>query len=288
MSIAQRRTALRQNLIMIIIICNNAAEDQESSMPSVPITLVAGPSGSGKTTWIHERLSSQEAAAYWSLGSADLVDNRYLSVEFPGLQVLHESPEQLLSRAVFECVSAGLNIYIEIGFHVDLCGLVLPCEADLCQRVVLLPAGVQEPELEQWADVRVPSSESYGVVNATQLWRSPLTGQILDPTSLDTFWYELTQGAYGAVQRAKGIFDLVDGRAFYFNYVKGFPNTQYVELKVPRWFEGRPQRFSGIEVVGEQFDQKGVASTLGDCGLEDAAIPYYQAQIKASLGEPTV
>jgi hypothetical protein len=66
--------------------------------------------------------------------------------------------------------------------------------------------------------------------------------------------------------------------------VVGLPNTQYVELNVPRWVEGRPERLSGIEITGNNFDQKGIASTLSDCALEDAAIAYYQAQIKASLG----
>lgn len=254
-------------------------------MSSVPITLVAGPSGSGKTTWIHQRLAVQESAVYLALGSEASIDGSYLSVEYPGLQVLHESPELPVARTVLEQVSAGLNVYIEIGFHVDLDLLHLPFKADLCQRVAIVPSGIQEPDLENWADEVVPGAASYGVTDATQLWRSPLTGQILDPASLDTFWYELTQGAYGSVHRAKGIFDLVDGRAFYFNYVKGFPKTQYVELKVPRWAEGRPTRFSGVEVVGSGFDPKGIAATLTDCGLEDAAIAYYQAQIKESLGE---
>ncbi len=37
---------------------------------------------------------------------------------------------------------------------------------------------------------------------------------MLDPASLDVLWYELTHGAYGMVQRAKGIFDLADGGLF--------------------------------------------------------------------------
>lgn len=254
-------------------------------MQSESITLVAGPSGSGKTTWIHQRLSEQDSAVYVALGSGIPIDERYLSVEFSQLQAMDESLVESMAARVLACVKAGLKVYVELGFHIDLDELHLPFETDLCQRVAVMPSTVQDVDLKNWADEIVPGVEPYVPFTATQVWRSPLTGQILDPASLDTFWYELTQGAYGAVHRAKGIFDLVDGRAFYFNYVTGLPNTQYVELKVPRWFEGRPERFSGIEVVGEDFDQKGIASTLGDCGLEDAAIAYYQAQTKESLGE---
>jgi hypothetical protein len=254
-------------------------------MQSAPITLVAGPSGSGKTTWIHKRLSEQDSAVYFALGSGIPIDERYLSVEFPQLQGIDESPTNSVGARILECVSVGLKVYVEIGFHIDLDELELPFEASLCQRVMVLPSTVQDMDLKRWADEVVLGAERYASFAATQVWRSPLTGQILDPASLDTFWYELIQGAYGAVHRAKGIFDLVDGRAFYFNSVAGLPKTQYVELKVPRCFEGRPERFSGIEVVGVDFDPKSIASTLIDCGLEDTAIAYYQAQIKESLGE---
>ncbi len=251
-------------------------------MSSAPVTLVAGLSGSGKTTWIYEQLSESASAVYVGLGSELLIDERYLSVSFPGLRII---PEPLFEEAILhEQIAKGLKIYIEIGFHIDLDGLRLPFNADLCHRVAMIPPGNET--IASWTDEVVVGAPIDTGLEVTQIWRSPLTGQILDPASLETFWYELTQGAYGAVHRAKGIFDVVDGRAFYFSFVRGLPKTQYVELKVPRWFEGRPERFSGIEIVGEDFDQTSIASTLGDCGLEDAAIAYYQAQIKQSLGEP--
>jgi hypothetical protein len=251
-------------------------------MLSAPVILVAGPSGSGKTTWIHEQLSEVDSAIYIGLGSELLIDERYLSISFPSLRVM---PEPLLESSILhEQIAKGLRIYVEVGFYIDLERLNLPFDEDLCHRVTIIPLG-SETESTAWADEVVVGAPMDTSLEVTQVWRSPLTGQILDPSSLDTFWYELTHGAYGAVHRAKGIFDLVDGRAFYFNYVAGLPNTQYVELNVPRWVEGRPERLSGIEITGNNFDQKGIATTLSDCGLEDAAIAYYQAQIKESLGE---
>lgn len=45
---------------------------------------------------------------------------------------------------------------------------------------------------------------------------------------------ELAQGAYGRVQRAKGIFELADGQAFHFDFVSSLPGTAYTELPLPR------------------------------------------------------
>ncbi|MBD2327076.1 hypothetical protein [Alkalinema sp. FACHB-956] len=115
-----------------------------------------------------------------------------------------------------------------------------------------------------------------------QIRRSYLRGKILDGNSLETFWDELTHGAYGHLQRAKGIFELVDGRALLLNYRAGHAAVEPLELSLPRWLEGPPDRFSGLEVVGTQLDQPSIVQTLTDCCLEDAAIAYYQAQIRAS------
>lgn len=106
---------------------------------------------------------------------------------------------------------------------------------------------------------------------------------MLDPASLNTFWYELTHGAYGTVQRAKGIFDVADGRSLYFDFVAGLAETTYLELNLPLWCNGRPDRFSGIEVVGEVLDQEAITETIKACCLEDHVIAYYQQRIKDSL-----
>jgi hypothetical protein len=251
-------------------------------MESASIILVAGPSGCGKTAWIHEQLSKSASAVYVGVGSELLMDERYLSISFPHLRVM---PEPLVESSILhEQIAKGLKIYVEVGFYIDLERLNLPVDEDLCHRVAIISPG-SDVEIAAWADEVVVGAPIDTSLEVTQVWRSPLTGQVLDPSSLETFWYELTHGAYGAVHRAKGIFDVVDGRAFYFSFVRGLPKTQYVELDVPRWVEGRPERLSGIEVVGNNFDQKGIATTLKDCGLEDDAIAYYQAQIKESLGE---
>ncbi len=118
---------------------------------------------------------------------------------------------------------------------------------------------------------------------APQMWRSRLTGQVIDTDSLEVFWYELTQGAYGAV-KTKGIFDVADGRLLYADFVDGLVKSDFQQLNLSRHLEGQPQR-SGIEVVGENLDESAIAQTLKDCCLSEAAIRHYQQQIKQELEE---
>ncbi|NJR62287.1 MAG: hypothetical protein HC769_27775 [Cyanobacteria bacterium CRU_2_1] len=92
-----------------------------------------------------------------------------------------------------------------MGFHIDLTSLILPDQMADCRRVAVLPPGTRHTEWHGWADVVVTGVEPGVALSQPHLWRSVLSGQVLDPASLNTFWYELTHGAYGTVQRAKGI-----------------------------------------------------------------------------------
>ena len=82
--------------------------------------------------------------------------------------------------------------------------------------------------------------------------------------------------------RAKGIFDLFDGRAFHLDFVTGMEDSLYLPLDVPLWLDGRPERFSGIEVVGRNLDGKAIAQCIIDCCLSEEIMLHYQNQIKQS------
>lgn len=133
------------------------------------------------------------------------------------------------------------------------------------------------------------------VTDQPQNIRSILTGQVIDSASLETFWYELTHGAYGQVQKAKGIFTLVDGRVLQLDFVAGLPKdapeiipeiipeTITTELSLPPCTKGRPDQFSGVEIIGFNLDRAGINQTLEDSCLDDQAIAHYQAQIQEQL-----
>lgn len=256
-------------------------------MQSPNIILVAGFPGVGKTAWIQQQLNHTQSATYLNLGAGTVpIDATVLAAEVPGLVAISE--EQL---SEFLQLNANHSpIYIELGFQIDLASLILPVDSAHCQRVVVVPPDANQSEWAEWAEVFVVGADPSWQCDQPQIWRSLLTGQVLDPASLNTFWYELTHAAYGKLHRAKGIFDLADGRAMHFDFVAGLPNpdrpeTDRTELDLPLWITGRPDRFSGIEVIGEALDQRAIAQTLTDCCLDDAVIAYYQAQIREALGE---
>ncbi len=250
-------------------------------MQSFNITLVSGPPGVGKTTWIRQQVNSAaETVVYLNLGSGNTpIDSTYLATEVAGLTVLpvEQLPDSLAQPLV------GSAVYVELGFQIDPTSLILPDQMADCQRVAVLPPGTRHTEWHDWADLVVTGVEPGVALSQPHLWRSVLSGQVLDPASLNTFWYELTNGAYGTVQRAKGIFDVADGRSLYFDFVAGLAETTDLELNLPLWCNGRPDRFSGIEVVGEALNQEAIAETIKACCLNNQAIAYYQQQIKDSL-----
>ncbi|MFM7423636.1 MAG: GTP-binding protein [Elainella sp.] len=250
-----------------------------SRMQDSNITLVSGPCGAGKTSWIQQQIGAA-SAVYLNLGTGEMaVDAVYLAAELPNLTVLPASRlGELLEHPPAE------PIYVELGFQLDLNSLMLPDQMTACRRVAILPPGLRQTPWHDWADLVVTGAAT-DRPSSLQLWNMVLTGQVFDLPSLSTLWYELIQGAYGAVQRAKGIFDVADGRALYWTFGAGQPQTDYLELNLPRWLQGRPERFSGLEIVGEALDQAAIIQTIQDCCLSEQAILYYQQQIKDLLAQ---
>ncbi len=253
-------------------------------MDAITLIAVAGPSGSGKTTWMSQFLKDQSRPLFYfcpGLGRYS-VDLARISYRFPWVYLVPERNAQ----QVFASLPDRALVYLELGFHLDLAS---PSLASLpCHRVAVLPPGLKESDWHDWADEVIPGND-IAVPDQNklpELWRSPLTGQVFDPPSLDEILIELTGGAYGAVQRVKGIFELPDGRAFHIDFVEGLSGIEYTELNIPRWLKGRPDRFSGIEVVGWNLEQDTIAQTLLEGCLSDEAIAYYQEQYNAlSLSE---
>ncbi|MCC3404316.1 MAG: GTP-binding protein [Microcoleus sp. PH2017_10_PVI_O_A] len=257
-------------------------------MSQPTITAVAGPPGSGKTTWIRQQLAAETAPVlYFSPGSGNVpIDQTCIAAGFPQIKTLTDGEESLLAKHL----ANGVSAYIELGFHLQLTTLENLLQSFPSRRIGVVPPEIKDTEWHKWADVIVEGIAVSGEADKLSIWRSPTKGQVLDPASLDMFWYqEMTQGAYGKVHRAKGIFDIADGRSFYFDFAAAFQETAHEELPLPRWLEGRPQRFSGIEIVGENLDETALGQTLEDCCLSETIMLNYQQQVKQSLslGEET-
>ena len=263
------------------------------------MTVVAGPCGAGKTHWIAQELAQvSTAAAYVFLGAGTLpIDATRIGLQYPQVEVIEQPSE----AGLLERLEAGVELYVEVGFQLEPNLPFLQACLHRCVGVVADDQGADwRSWADEWADEVVPGNASTLDLRSAQLWRAPLSGQVFDPPSIDMFWQELVRGAYGDVHRVKGIFEMADGRAFHMDFVKGLPNqelpnqespnqdlpkTVYTELKVPRWLEGRPQRFSGMEVVGQGLDQGAIATTLEACCLSDALLLSHQAALQNSYSQ---
>lgn len=198
-------------------------------MSKQSIIAVAGLAGVGKSIWIKQQLSQVSDFCYCCPKTDPTpIDSTLLTTSFPHLQILAD--EQLEQ---FQYPNA--EVYIELGFHLSLDTAKQLLSGLNVQKVAIVTPETAhlDTEWHEWAD-RVEVGQTVSAVEPKDLWRSPLTSQVIDPASLDLFWDELTKGAYGLVQRAKGIFDVADGRSFYFDFVEGHQNY-YQELALPAW-----------------------------------------------------
>lgn len=256
---------------------------------SVPIiTVVAGPAGCGKTTWICQQMSntaSSENVIYFSLGTGNIpIDQTRVAAEFPELKVFGNGQEvEFLNQLV-----AAEIVYIELGFYLELGAIEQILDNLSYKAIAILPSHLKDSEYHTWAEKIITGADVDSSIAQTQLWRAPTSSQVIDEDSLNEFWYEITHGAYGQVSRAKGIFDVADGRSLYADFVAGIPATDFLELDLPRHLEGRPQRFSGMEVLGPSLDKSAIRQTLQDCYLSETAIAQYQEQVRQILIEESI
>ncbi len=254
------------------------------------IIAVTSPPGAGKTHWIHQQIAQvNKPVGYFSPQTDSVpIDAIYLQSEYPQLKLYQREEAELNNTTT----------YLEIPWYLDLAGIELLLQTFNSHRVAIIPEDTDSRELETWADEIVPgdcalkdtashkASRRHRITKPTtvlQIHRGVLTGEILDFDSLATFWLELTQGAYGKVVRAKGIFDLVDGQIYYGDFRFGKSELEFKPLNLPRWLNGKPDRKSGFEIVGSNLDKAAIAQTVGDCCVPESAINYYQQQVKESL-----
>lgn len=240
------------------------------------IIAVASPPGAGKTQWIHQKIAqTNKPVGYFSPETDSIpIDAIYLQSEYAQLKLYQTGEEAVLSDTI---------TYVEIPWYLDLAGIESLLQTVNSHRVAIIADDTDSTELKSWADEMIPGTNITNPTTDLQIHRGVLTGEILDFDSLATFWLELIQGAYGEVVRVKGIFDLADGQIYYGDFISGKSELEFKPLDLPRWLDGRPDRFSGFEIVGSNLDKAEIVQTVRDCCVPESAINYYQQQVKEAL-----
>ncbi|MTJ08625.1 MULTISPECIES: GTP-binding protein [unclassified Anabaena] len=248
------------------------------------IKVIAGLSGAGKTTWICQQIRdivSAEKVIYFCPGTGNVpIDQTRIATEFPELNIFGDGQEiEFLHH-----IPTANSVYVELGSYLELKTISKILDHLTYRAIAIIPPDLQNSEYDSWAN-EIIHGAPVPTITVENLWRVETTGQVIDENSLDEFWYEITHNAYGTVTRAKAIFDVNDGRSLYCDFVAGVPKIDFLELNLPRYLEGRPQRFSGIEIVGKNLDETTLKATLSDCCLSESLISQYQQQVQQILLE---
>ncbi len=250
------------------------------------VTVVSGPAGVGKTQWIRQQIrqhrESGMALFYGAPGEGQLpLDRTLLKLEFPELtSFAPDGMAELLDWVA--ALGRPFRGWIELGMHMDLHSGSALLKAlrhyVACPQVALLPESLSDETTpwHQWADAFVWLPTVVTQWQGVQIWRSPLSGQVFDPRSLETLWQELSLGAYGSLARCKGIFELPDGRSFYLDFRSGMPESLFLPVPRELWQHGRPWRFSGIELVGSDLQRQELIQAITDCCLTDEQVAHHQ------------
>ena len=251
-----------------------------------PTLLISGPPGCGKTSWILNRIRNHRGpCAFLRLvGYPDErllqardggIDLAWLQDQYPGLLDLADPDQALAPRP------ANLLALIELPQFQP------PADSGLAgvdRRVIpQLEAMHLSPDehLHFGRDDLLPRQDTLDF-NSLQALERNLAGSVWDPPSLNSFWFELVNGAYGEVYRAKALMNLPDGRSFFFNWIVSQEGTQFQPLERVAPPEGRPQRLSRLVVQGKHLDAAGIEATIADCLLSDAVLELQQAPQRPS------
>lgn len=233
------------------------------------LILVSGPPGCGKTSWILSRLLEHRGPrAYRRLEGVD-PEGRPLALD-GGLDraFLHDQIPDLREPAGGPPDPAA-----------DGEGLLALIELPLFQPEIpqtLAPGLRPDRHLHFGRDSELPRQDTLEF-GALASWSLDLAQTVWDPASLNSFWFELVNGAYGDVYRAKALVNLPDGRGFLFNWMVSCSGTQFLPLQSVAPPHGRPGRLSRLVVQGKDLDTAGLEATIADCLLSDAVLELQQA-----------
>ena len=247
------------------------------------VWLISGPPGCGKTNWIlseikklggscgYIRLSGFSDKSLEQANSSE-IDFAYLTDQIPQLIDLSKSSDHLFSDQDNSLIFIELSQFY-LPNQSGLAGID-PRIISQLESLKLLP----DKYLHFGRDTELPINDTLDFTKIESLSLN-LLESVWDPPSLNTFWFELVNGAYGDVYRAKALLNIPDGRSMYFNWIVSQPGSQFLQLNDIAPPKGRPQRISQLVIQGRNLEFMRIKSTINLCLINDSVLEMHQASL---------
>ena len=271
--------------------CHNENHSQKRGEDSLKqqVCLVSGPPGCGKTAWALQTLQSHQGACTYLRLAGDSpegleqgcdsgIDQAWLQDQIPSLQSA-QSIEQRQDNVADQQLTVIEVQQFRRPEHKGIDGYGAQVQAQL-ESLQLKPTQT----LHFGRDPELPSQDTLDF-SRLEAWHHSLSGCVWDPDSLSSFWFELVNGAYGDVYRAKALMNLPDGRSFFCNWMVSQQGSQFLPLNSTAAPNGRPSRTSELVVQGKALNPAGIQSTINDCLLTDEVLEMQQQQLRSQ--QPT-